>query len=181
MAFVSALEFHTAKLPGGSPKSLPAVAAVGERPDAPTKRGLRASGNSRLLFFSMEDGEFVGSVPSHLCGENVEVLQLSAESMVGQIRRRARSVSCFKSVPVQLQAVGCGDHAGANFPQSFAAAERLSAAQALSVCFRLPGRRRTQQLPGSKSRRPRACDSKLATSQSPRLPTAPKFPLKPQL
>ncbi|CDJ35910.1 DnaJ domain-containing protein, putative [Eimeria mitis] len=82
VAFVSALELHPAKQTGGrTPKSFDSPEPVGDRRNEPTKRGLRSPGETSLLFFSMEDGQYVGSVPSRLCGDNVEVLQLSAENM----------------------------------------------------------------------------------------------------
>ena len=87
---MSALELHPDKqLASGTPKSFDSPKPVGDRSNEPTKRGLRSPGETSLLFFSMEDGHYVGSVPSRLCGENVEVLQLSAENMVCQIQHSA--------------------------------------------------------------------------------------------
>ncbi|XP_026193500.1 uncharacterized protein LOC113147378 [Cyclospora cayetanensis] len=82
VAFVSALELHQLKRPGGVLKGFHPTEPVPDQLGEPTKRGLKNSGDRNILFFSLEDGQYIGSVSSHLCGENVEVLQMSAENMV---------------------------------------------------------------------------------------------------
>ncbi|OEH79105.1 putative DnaJ domain-containing protein [Cyclospora cayetanensis] len=81
VAFVSALELHQLKRPGGVLKGFHPTEPVPDQLGEPTKRGLKNSGDRNILFFSLEDGQYIGSVSSHLCGENVEVLQMSAENM----------------------------------------------------------------------------------------------------
>lgn len=89
-AFVSALELQKGKLERKQSKVFDPLEPLSGHVSEPTKRGLISSGPKSVHFFSMEDGQYVGSVPPRLCGDNVEVLQVSIENM----------------------AVGCGDHTG---------------------------------------------------------------------
>ncbi|KAL8275499.1 hypothetical protein Esti_000450 [Eimeria stiedai] len=81
VAFVSALELHQGKCPGKRPSSIEWPEHTSDTSQGPTKRGLKNFGPKSIHFFSMDDGQYVGSVPSHLCGDHVEVLQLSAENL----------------------------------------------------------------------------------------------------